>query len=316
MPLKRGWLREARRERHMTAWHTRCSLAEAAGRAAPDSCPDIILAGDSEEWPVNALGARPQAGDFRLAEPGLLKPLVAGESGVLLGGLQIPGGKMVWMLSDPEPLMNGSILKGENLRFALRLAEAFLDGDKGAPLSFFDPGGAGGAFSARRDPRGARGLELSPKNILFLLLTVLAALLFAVFGLRRAWPEEPPGEGVRYGSLGLVKNSARLVSSAGHREELCLKYLRLALGSIAQSARAPKGAAGSTEELLGFLDKCFERRGAALKPPSAAYREAAAAARSPSPEGMIKGALALYQYKEELDRGSGAYSKNIIRRAR
>jgi hypothetical protein len=119
---------------------------------------------------------------------------------------------------------------------------------------------------------------------LIMLLTILAAALFVLFGLKRFWPEKEPREEPSYGKERLIANSARLLTRAGFDREVFLRRLNLCLHSMGRMLHAPPRAFSSETDLLNWLGSRGGTFGGTFKKPiSALYMEAVAAAKSGAP---------------------------------
>ena len=277
------------------------------------------------EWPINisdftpsASGSGPEHGSERgerhgpaqaqLMRSALLRPLVACAEGILLGELNFGGGKL-WVLSDPDPLANHGLGRGENAAFALALLDKLAE--RG--------GGAAPDYAPLVFDETVHGFELeqgSPLRLLFrlpflpvTLLTCASACMFLLaasgrFGGARALPPV-----LGFGQSALIDNGARLLDYGGHHAAILKRYARLAFRGAASALHAPPGLEEAA--LAAWLDRIGKARG--LKSSCAALLRGidgirgkdAAAARA-----LFAKAWDMYNWKEEILYGNIGSRRN------
>lgn len=309
----KGWVKDVSSDNGITAYRVLLFLL---GDEKKDlgSTPTIVEGPLSEPFTQDILGIRPDLGDkpAQLIRSNRMTPLVATSDGILLGELTLPGGKKAWVLSDPDILNNQGLLKGQNLEFAMALVENWALGGPKPTIVFYDPDVPGG--SGTQDRQKEVPLRLRLPNILVALLALVAALLLAFFGLHRYWPEENPSDRVAFGKLGLIRNSARLITGTGREREIFLKWAAFTLDSLGRLLHAPKPVLSDRDGLLSFLDRSLPRMIPGAKLPSALWAEAlrlakGAAGAAPRSQ-MLRCASQLHSWKETLESGPGTLGKD------
>jgi hypothetical protein len=287
------------------------------GQATRRRLPEVVWADPGKPFPRNSLGVAPAFGagaPVQLLQGGGLTPLISNEDGILLAEFALPSGKKAWILSDPDALSNLGLLLGDNLGLAMALFGEWAKGDPRPTIVFHDPATEAAA------PARPEGLDLlrflNLPNLIVAILTLLASLLLAFFGMHRFWPEGEPKPGVAFGKLGLIRNSARLIATTGREREIFLKWLSLSLEGLGRLLHAPRGVLGDRGELLAFLDHSLPRviPGAIL--PSSLWAQATGMAGTAPPQRLIQCALEFYRWKETLESEPGTLRKDNPRPAR
>ncbi|MDR2350187.1 MAG: hypothetical protein LBF41_06135 [Deltaproteobacteria bacterium] len=297
------WIKDAELNSPLTAARAFCSMADCS-----EGEPEIldVPRANVPDPTRNELGVAPRfARDTaRLVNFPGMRQVVAYPGGTLLGELKTRKGGRLFVLSDPDPVSNHGILEGKNLEFALAAVERWTDGKPDMTI-FFDERHV--ALKAPANPLDLSSFErfLTYPSNLILILTLLASVLFVLFGLKRYWPEVEEPETVVFGKEKLIANAARLLERGDMRREVFLRYLRMTIQHMGRSLRAPPDAMGSEEELLAFLDARLPR-GERAKSLTAFYREAAAEARGDaSPARLVRYARLFHEWKEETEIGPG-----------
>lgn len=231
-------------------------------------------------------------GPLQLVKSSKMKPLVATSEGILLGEFT-EGRRRILVLTDPDPLENHGIGKGDNMAFASGIMDALLRG-KGGQLVFDETlHGFQGASA-----RPAKFLFEFPYNLIAVqVVAVVALLLMAAMG-RFGAPEQPERV-LSTGKRDLVGSSASLLDHAGYQAAILKRYCSMVLQDTGRQLRAPPHA--SEAELAAWLDRTAERRGA----PSASHdllnRVAAA---NPSDLATLLGeARAIHRWKKDMLHG-------------
>lgn len=234
--------------------NARETLALVVGRG------DVLRAPWPAVWTDNALGVAPTgSGVVQLMRSPLMKPVVGTADGMLVGELAASeaGGKIVWVLADPDVLSNHGIGKGDNVAFTLALLRVLRGAyreSSGAPVVFDET---------------VHGFRAAQKNLMSLLFrfpfVVVTALLCAsaalliLAGTGRFGAPKPPRPVLDFGKARLIANGAHLLDYAGHHDEVLRRYVRMSIRSAAHSLHAPEGL--SSAALAAWLDRVGEARG-------------------------------------------------------
>jgi hypothetical protein len=321
-PFRKGWVRKAS-PLHPDA--TGIALAFLAGTEKGEAgegpgIPETLTLDRAPSFNYNRLGIDPDFGERPVQLMGRegLKPIVSSREGVLVGELARPGAPLVWIVSDPDVTSNHGLVRGRNLRFALALFDLWTaDLPRSAAVTFDE------SHLETRTGKGAgAGNTLPSLAELFrspaagpLLLAFLAAVLLALFGTRRFWPEaRPPGP--VFGKGGLIANTALLLERGPLLADLFARYADTALREAARSLKAPTAARNDRQRLVAWLDaRAPDRAPWTLAKISAEARKELALP-SPDPSRLLFLAGRLHLWKEEAESGFGTGGKDNRRGAR
>ncbi|MDR1041371.1 MAG: hypothetical protein LBR80_14670 [Deltaproteobacteria bacterium] len=280
--------------------------------------PKLTTVESAPDFNYNEIGIVPDFGDRPvqlITGPGI-RPVVSSRDGVLVGELIRPGPPRIWIVSDPDLTSNHGIVKGQNLRFALKLIDLWTSDLPRTSEVTFDEShmrlkgeGRGGGI-----PWRLLRLALSPETGP-VLLAFLAALLLFLFGMKRTWPDERTPE-LSFGKAGLIANTALILERWPMRPELFRRYMDSVVNSAARSLKAPPAARGDRVRLVRWLDARTPSQGpwGLIKLMSEAERELALPAASASR--LLYYAGRLHLWKEEAEIGSGTGGKDNGRRTR
>jgi hypothetical protein len=239
-----GWITEAE---PLSALQVQATLALVAGRG------DIIRRDEPGNWTVNTLGIEPTiAAPLQLIKSERLQPLIASETGVLLGWVP-DANRRIWILADPDILENHGLLSGRNAELALAIFDRLRAGDS---RIVFDETVHGFTAAAPSSPL------LLLFRFPFIVATTQAALaiallLWATMG-RFGAPETVPPP-LAAGKQGLIRNAARLLESAGDQPVIMQRYVHALIRDVASQLHAPAGMAGAA--LLDWLNRVGKARG-------------------------------------------------------
>jgi hypothetical protein len=255
----------------------------------------------------NLISVRPsfQRDLMRLIKMDGLFPIVYYPEGILLGEMETKTGGRLWILSDPDPVSNHGILIKDNLKFALSLVDLWMENHPNAPVIFDETHIRILAMESEGSFDFSRFFKYP--YVLIMLLSILAALLFALFGLKRYWPEREAKEEPVYGKERLIANSARLLARGGFEREIFLRHLSLTLNSMGRILHAPRRAFVSEWDLINFLDsgRTWET------PLGPLYAEALREARGGAPLAkLLFYAQLFHKRKKEIEIGPGTRRKN------
>jgi hypothetical protein len=228
-------------------------------------------------------------GPLQLVKNSRMKPLVATAEGILLGEFT-EGGRRIWVLTDPDPIENHGIGKGDNMAFADAVVAAMLRGRNGQLV--FDE-------TLHGFQRSAAG----PTKFLFefpyyLVAVQVAAcvvlLLMAATG--RFGAPEHPERVLKTGKRDLVGNAASLLDHAGYQPDILRRYCSMVLQDAGRQLRAPRELGEA--ELAEWLDRTAARRGARSGCAELLRRVAATASRDLG--SLLREARAIHRWKKDM----------------
>ena len=290
-PEHPGWLRSA---------YTMSPGQAATGLAAAD--PKASLARDKDLAPmaINRFLQTPAIARERQRAQGGALIVVIGDPDRYLLGESVDTGRRVMVLTDPEPLENQGLLKGDNAAFAL----ALFDWAGGPKAKFvFDETIHGFASSApassqsRQSP--LRRLLNFPGNLLAALASIACALLIgATVG--RFGPPLPAPREREFGKRALIESIASLMDFGGRHAFALRRYVEGEFREAATALRAPPARDLSAN--LAWLDKAAADRGV-----SGAPSEMMRAARAAGPhdvKSLFAVAQDAHRWKEEMIHGA------------
>jgi hypothetical protein len=231
-------------------------------------------------------------GQVQLIKGSRLKPLIASADGILLGELQ-QGPRRIWVLSDPDPLENHGIGKGDNAYFARDVVSTLLAGQDG-PLVFDET--IHGFL--RSPPNLLKYLYEFPFNLALLhIIAGIALLLWAAMG-RFGIPQPPPRR-LEAGKHALIGNAASLIDHAGHHAAILRRYIALMQQDAARMLHAPARLDGP--DLVDWLGKTAAARG--IDTTSLETLERAANARPRDLASLLTAAQSIHQWRKDLVNG-------------
>ncbi|MDR2460630.1 MAG: hypothetical protein LBE38_07595 [Deltaproteobacteria bacterium] len=249
------------------------------------------------------------SGGRQLLKMAGLRPIISYPEGILLGELYLKSGARLWILADPDALSNSGILKEDNLRFSLDMTSFWMSNIPRGTITFDE------AHLFPSESATSKFLDLDNylryPYLLILILTLIATILFLVFGLKRFWPEKEEEEPYHPGHGPLIKNTARLLERAGHQREVYLKYIALMTQKIARTLHAPRKLLANSQELVSWLGPRVPM-GMRVKSFNKLYSEAQMAALSTplSYSRLLYYARQFHQWKKEIEIGPGTSWKN------
>jgi hypothetical protein len=250
-----------------------------------------LAAADAPSFPIDALGARPELDHAVLLRDSPLTPLVAADEGVLVG-MSRDGPQRRIVLSDPDPVSNHGIGRGENAALALALVEA-VRGEGGSVV--FDETLHGlEAVPSVWHEFGRPPLQAGTAYLIFVLFAAIAA------GAVRFGRPQPLASGWREGKEALLDNVAGLMERLRHASYAAARYFDATVDELAESLHAPRDLARS--ELLAWLRA---RLPAAKAQEFDALVAAAHAARKEStPAAALACAARIHRFREEVLHGA------------
>ena len=285
-----GWIRSA----------YAMTLADAAtGLTTAD--PKARLERDKDLAPmsIDRFAQAPLIDGSRQRASGGDMDVAIGDEGRYLLGERIDNGRRLIVLTDPEPLENQGILKGDNAAFAL----ALFDWAGGQKAKFVFDETVHGFSSAPASPQARqsplRRLLNFPGNLLAALaLAAVGLLIGATLG--RFGPPLPAPRERELGKRALIDSIASLMDFGGRHSFALRRYVEGEFKEAALALRAPPARDLSAN--LAWLDKAAADRGV-----SGAPSEMIRAARAAGPNDLktlFALAQAAHRWKREMVHGT------------
>ena len=248
-------------------WIAEAGLMD-ADRAAKPFGVTVALAEATVERPQDAPQWRTFGAGFRAATPtveqpqliehGALEPLIGGDDKVLVG--RVPYAPL-WVLSDPDPLSNHGLRRGDNATLMLALVERLL------------PAGGAVVFDET-----SHGFAIVPSlwRLLFqppyLAATLLAFGAVALTVWRAAARFGAPvdanaGATLRGGHGQLIENAGRLLAGGGHGALVARRYAEMTVSEAHRRLQLP-AELGATADSTAALNAVAARRGVRVRLPT------------------------------------------------
>jgi uncharacterized protein DUF4350 len=257
-----GWLREAGEQ---FIGDAQWALRLVAPRA------EVARESGTVTWSTNTLGLAPSlASPVQLIRGEGLRPLIAGERGMLLGELS-ERNRRVWVLADPDVISNHGLARAGNAVLAVAIIDRLRE-----PSPAGKGGGATGKGGAAPKAEGKvvfdetiHGYATKPLSPFFLLFSfpfvvataqgviALALLLWATMARFGAPQSAPPP--LSAGRSGLLQNMAKLIEFTGHQPVMVARYVRETVREVARQLHAPRGLGGAA--LTAWLQRVGGARG-------------------------------------------------------
>ncbi|MDR2405949.1 MAG: hypothetical protein LBE27_06225 [Deltaproteobacteria bacterium] len=332
-PKRRGWVKDVVREDYFEALSLIMFLFDSENAKKSAFITEPKGEGD---FSVNPLGFKPTIESPQLINGKDLRQVVGSVDGTLVGEFVLKNGKKAWILSDPDVINNHGLLKGDNLGFSLKMVEEWLKEEPAAassrsgeitnelrPNPSPNPSTNSTRFKNRTivffEPQAVVLEPATPSinwkeifslpNVVIAFLSLVVSLILAFFGLHRYWPEEEARERLDFGKLQLIKNSARLITISKRHKEIFTKYLDLCVERLGSLLHVPKSTMKNRNDLLKILDH-FQLKCESGKP-SEMYYGALQKLDKLTPSQVLYYAGVFNKWKEELESGSRAPSKDI-----
>jgi hypothetical protein len=248
------------------------------------------------QYATSRLGVAPTIADTaQLAQTSVMIPLLANENGVLVGEI-LDRGRRIVVLTDPDPIENHGLSKGENAAFALALFD-FIGGPRAKFLFDETIHGFHGRSSAASP---ALALLRFPGNLLAL-QGLVAALLLVGATIGRFGPPLPAPRAFGAGKAALVSNIAQLIDYGGHHAHSLRRYIGTTAQEGAAILRAPPNL--SESERVDWLDRAGQARGARRACSEILFEAGTAGDRDLAR--LLAAAQAIRQWKWEITHGAG-----------
>ena len=287
-PAKPRWVKSV-------AGVPRAEVERILGHVVPDG--SIKRLADPVSWRAGPLGVAPTLARPQLMQAPRLKPIVAGEQGLLVGEL-VRGEQRIWVLSDPDILSNHGLGRGDNAELALRLVETLRP--------------AGGAVIVDETVHGFRNQPNLFRAMFELPLVVatihaaaaIIALMWAATG--RFGAPVPAVRSLQAGKTALVGNVAGLLQYGGHGGEILRRYLGATLRDVARQLHAPRNL--DRAALIEWVDRVGDAHGVQAKCDTLCREAEAIAGRaSADSRRLAHAAEKLYRWKQEIIHGPGGH---------
>ena len=261
-----------------------------------DEDATLVRTEDAQDWNATDWPIRPSLDGAQLIKSDQITPIVYSDAGVLLGEYNW-GGTTVWVLSDPDVVMNSGIGRGDNAAFAVNLVEALLPSGGAA---VFDETIHGFTLS----PDLWKAMLSFPLNLALLQsLFAAAVLVWAAAG--RFGAPLPPRARLKAGKEVLIANTASLFEYSGNLTDILRRYHETCLRDLGRHMHIPRDIEGAA--LAQWLNQVGEARGTNLSY-SDVRSEVAAATEGPNSAvpTLLRAALRLYRWKQEMIHGHRA----------
>jgi hypothetical protein len=250
-------------------------------------------------WTTNLLARTPHLdAPVQLMRSNLLRPIVAGAAGMLIGELNSNRG--IWVLADPDVIANHGIGQADNAALAVAAINR-LRGRDGTVV--FD--------------ETVHGYLAQPANPLTLLVqfpfvvatlqvaAALGLLLWATVARFGAPQSAPPP--LSAGRQGLLQNVAQLIAFAGHQQVMVRRYVQETVRDTARQLHAPRGL--SAPALAAWLTRVGEARGVSVDCTAIIGEvEALGDARRADMSPLVRIARDIHRWKREIIDGRSRHS--------
>jgi hypothetical protein len=296
-----AWVSEVRPVSLMDA-QTTLALLSTAGAT-------VLRAKAPQRWDVNEFSHSPAMGEIaQLIRPSdAMRVLVGSGDAALLAELET-GGRVTWILSDPDVMSNHGLGRGENAAFMAEVISALSargnEDFRGRRAIVFDETVHG--FIAK--PDSLLSMMLSFPYAIITILTCASAALFAAAGAGRFGAPLAPRPPAAFGKARLIDNCARLLDYGGHHAVTLKRYARMIVSDAARALHAPDGM--DEGKLVEWADRVGESRNV----PASCSSIMSGLDRANAPRGadlanLTRAARAAHQWKGEILNGSSVHRK-------
>jgi hypothetical protein len=261
---------------------------------------EVVRESQPVAWTTNVLLRTPHlTAPVQLMRSNLMRPIIAGDAGMLVGELN--RNRAIWVLADPDLIANHGIGEGDNATLALALINR-LRGRNG-PVVFDET------------VHGYLAQAASPLALLvqfpFVVATIqvaaaLALLLWATMARFGAPQSAPPP--LSAGRQGLLQNIAKLIAFAGHQQVMVRRYVQETVRDAAGQLHAPRGLSG--QALAAWLTRVGEARGVSVDCASIVGEvEALDDRRRADLSPLVRIARDIHRWKREIIDGRSRHSR-------
>jgi hypothetical protein len=220
--------------------------------------------------------------------------LIETPDGMLLGA-DYNGGGDLWILSDPDLLSNAGIHEADNGVIAVSIVQALLP--KGGSVIIDET-----AHGFEQRPNLLRTMLRMP--FLAVTISTLVVLILLIWaGAIRFGAPRPELEALPAGKLTLIRNAGKLLRLGLAPGELLQSYRRLIAADAFAELHGPAGLDENAQ--AAWLDRATRHRKGPLLSPLTERIAADAAARRVNPRQVLKLAIELHRWKQEISNGTG-----------
>jgi hypothetical protein len=228
-----------------------------------DSGGSVVRGPAPARWSRNQIGIRPVvAAPMQFVRSKLMTPIVASGDRILVGEIMRKGHR-IWVLSDPDVMVNYGLSEPANADFSVALVGALRNSD--GPVVFDEAMHGVAGWSPT-----VIGLLFHFPFIVPTLLTLAAAALLLWATTIRFGAPAPTPPAIAAGKRALIDNTAGLIALAGRRGVIVRRFVDAAVQDVARELSAPRGLTEAA--LLQFLSRVGTQRGVDLDPASLVAR--------------------------------------------
>jgi hypothetical protein len=238
-----GWLRLIRQRSIADPLWT---IAQLAPRM------EVVREDGTVQWTSNEIGLAPDVvTPTQLMKGTGLRPLIAGDAGMLVGEL-VERNRRVLVLADPDVIANHGLARPGNAALAVALIKRLR--------------GASGTVVFDETIHGYTAPAENPFSLLFRFpfviatvqgLIAVALLLWATLARFGAPQSAPPP--LSAGRAGLLQNMAKLIEFTGHQQVMIRRYVEETIRHVARQLHAPRALVGNA--LVAWLKRVGGARG-------------------------------------------------------
>ncbi|GAB4226126.1 MAG: hypothetical protein Tsb0032_32420 [Kiloniellaceae bacterium] len=274
-----------------------------------DADATLLRSEQTQDWRSIAWDSPPDLSGLesvQLIKSDEISPIVYSDAGVLLGEYEI-WGTTLWVLSDPEVILNSGIDEGDNAAFAVAMISGLLP--QGGVVVFDET-----IHGFTVSPDLWKALLSFPLNLAVLQsLFAAAVLVWAAVG--RFGAPLPPRARLKAGKEVLIANTASLFEYGGRLSDILRRYRETCLRDLARQMHIPRDIEGAA--LAQWLDQVGEARHTTIRY-SDVNSEVAAALDGPSSSlpTVLRAALRLHRWKQEMIHGHRADPNGLQQGAR
>ena len=265
-----------------------------------DDDATIVREDGPQDWQTRDWNVLPDLENAQLIRSDTITPIIASDAGVLLGEYR-DAGTTIWVLSDPEVIMNSGIDEGTNAALAVALVDALLPA---GGTAVFDETIHGFTVS----PDLWKALLTFPLNLAVLAsILAVAVLVWGTAG--RFGAPRPPRPRLKAGKEVLIANTAALFEYAGNLPDILRRYRETCLRDLARRLHIPRDIPRDPEAraLMHWLNQVGDARGTTRRY-SEVNHAVTAAINGPATAvpALLRAAVGLYRWKQEMIHGHRA----------
>ncbi len=226
-----------------------------------------------------------------------IRPVIRCAGGILLGEVENPEGVRILILSDPDPISNHGLSRGDNARLALEVVD---HGRAPGQAVVVDET----LHGHERIPSLWRELFAFP--LLPAVVQAGLALLILVWsGMGRFGAPLPYPTVGASGKNVLIENTAGLLRQAGHSAHTLKRYLEATVVDVVRALHAPP--LDSPRERRAWLQALARHRRASIELAALEKSVEDAQEGAPRTEPIVAAAGRIYRWKQEMLRGHERY---------